>query len=234
MMKIILQEDVPNLGVVGDLVTVKDGYARNFLIPQGKAVFASVRSVSELEHQKRIADHRRRLARADAEVAKERIEKLAITLEAKVAPAAVDEDGKPLHDKLPKLFGSITNRDLARVLRESGVQVEHRRIVLPQPVRTVGRFTAKARLDGGVAATVTFWVLPEGTSDIEAEKKRVEEAQKADEDERLAAVHAAQAAEQQARQVDVQVASEEVDGDSTDAEDEEAPPADSKKKKKKG
>ena len=180
MMKIILQEDVPNLGVVGDLVSVKDGYARNYLIPQGKAVFASVRSIRELQHQRRLADHRRVQATAEAELSRRKIESLAITLEAKVAPPPLDENGEPIVERVMKLFGSITNRDIARVLRDSDVKVEHRRISLSQPVRTVGKFDAKVRLDGGIVATVPFWVVPEGTEDVEAAKVMVEEAQKAE------------------------------------------------------
>ena len=76
MMRVILQEDIPTLGVVGDLVTVRDGYARNFLIPKGKAVFASVRSINELEHQKRLAAHRREQATAEAQKSKTTIEKM--------------------------------------------------------------------------------------------------------------------------------------------------------------
>lgn len=184
MMKIILQEDVPNLGVVGDLVTVRDGYARNYLIPQGKAVFASVRSIKQLQHQRRLAEHRRVQATAEAELARRKIESLAITMEAKVAPPQLDEDGEPIRELLPKLFGSITNRDIARVLRDSDLKIEHRRIAISRPVRTVGKFTAKVRLDGGIVAELPFWVVPEGVEDVEAEKKRVEEAQKAEAEER--------------------------------------------------
>jgi len=180
MMNIILQEDVPNLGVVGDLVSVKDGYARNFLIPQGKAVFASVKSIRELKHQRRLADHRRVQATAEAELARRKIENLAITLEAKVAPPQLDENGDPIVERLMKLFGSITNRDIARVLRDSDIQVEHRRIALAQPVRSVGKFQAKVRLDGGIVAKLPFWVVPEGTEDVEAAKAMVEEAQRAE------------------------------------------------------
>lgn len=194
MMKIILQEDVPNLGVVGDLVTVRDGYARNYLIPQGKAVFASVRSIRELQHQRRLADHRRVQATAEAELARRKIESLSITMEAKVAPPQLDENGEPIQERLPKLFGSITNRDIARVLRDSDVNVEHRRISITQPVRSVGKFAAKVRLDGGITATVPFWVVPEGSEDIEAAKKTVEEAQAAEASERAKAEAEAAAA----------------------------------------
>lgn len=177
MMNIILEEDVPNLGVVGDLVRVKDGYARNYLIPQRKAVFASQRSVRELEHQKRVAAHQRKVKTAAAEGHKAAIEKLAVCMQAKVAPAPLGEDGQPIAENLQKLFGSITNRDIAAFLSEAGIKVEHRKIALSAPVRTVGKFQAKIRLNGGITADLPFWVVPEGAADLDAEKKRVEAAQ---------------------------------------------------------
>ncbi len=191
MMKIILTEDVPHLGVVGDLVTVRDGYGRNYLIPQGKAVFASVRSMAELDHQKRIAQHRRAQATEQAEKDKAVIEGLSVCMSAKVAPPQLGDDGEPIEEKLPKLFGSITNRDIAKVLRDSDIKVEHRRVALPEPVRTVGKFNARVRLDGGVIAVLPFWVIPEGAEDVEAEKERVELAQEA---ARIEAEEAARAA----------------------------------------
>lgn len=179
MMKIILTEDVPNLGVVGDLVSVKDGYGRNYLIPQGKAVFASVRSIAELDHQKRLASHHREQATEEASAHRKKIEELSVVMEAKVAPAPLNDDGEPMLEKLQKLFGSITNRDIAKVVQGAGVKTDARRVTLAEPVRTVGRFTAKIRLDGGIVAELPFWVIPEGATDPEAEKKRVEAAQEA-------------------------------------------------------
>jgi large subunit ribosomal protein L9 len=179
MMRIILREDVPNLGVVGDLVSVKDGYARNYLIPEGKAVFASVKSMRELEHQKRLAAHHRKKATAEAEVVKTRVESLAVVMHAKVAPPQLGEDGEPIKEIVQKLFGSITNRDITKVLKDSGVDVGHRRLVINEAVRTVGKYVATIRLDGGIVAKLPFWVIPEGTANVEAEKKRVEEAQTA-------------------------------------------------------
>ncbi len=179
MMKVILREDVPHLGVVGDLVSVKDGYGRNYLVPQGKAVLASPRSVRELDHQKRLAAHHRLQATADAQVQKEEIEKLSVCISAKVAPAPVDDAGEPIVEVLQKLYGSVTNRDIAKVLRKSGHKADHRRVTLTTSVRTVGKFSAAVRLDGGIIATLPFWVVPEGAADTEAEKKRVEAAQEA-------------------------------------------------------
>src|SRR5687768_13829509 len=167
MMKVILREDVPNLGTVGDLVTVRDGYARNYLIPQGKASFASVKSIRELEHQKRLAAHERKKATAAAEIAKNRIEALSIVMQAKVAPPPLGEDGAPVKELVQKLFASITNRDITRVLKDSGIDIGgHRRIAISEHVRTVGKYEASIRLDGGIIANLPFWVIPEGATDI--------------------------------------------------------------------
>ena len=93
-------------------------------------------------------------------------------MSAKVAPPQLKRRwGKPIEEKLQKLFGSITNRDLAKVLRDSDIKIEHRRVSLAEPVRTVGKFEAKVRLDGGVIAVLPFWVIPEGAADVEVEKE---------------------------------------------------------------
>ena len=189
MMKVILTEDVPNLGVVGDLVSVKDGYGRNYLIPQGKAVFASVRSMAELDHQKRLAAHHRAQATEQAVLNKRKIEALSVVMTAKVAPPPLNDEGEPMREALQKLFGSITNRDITKVIRGSGIKTDARRVTLSEPVRTVGKFLARVRLDGGVVAELPFWVIPEGATDTEAEKKRVEKTQEA---ARVEQEHAAQ------------------------------------------
>lgn len=226
MMTIILKEDVPNLGVVGDMVTVRDGYGRNYLIPQGKAVFASVRSVAELDHQKRLAAHRRKIATAEAEVGKQKIENLHVVMQAKVAPPQLDDEGEPIIEKLQKLFGTITTRDIAKVVKDSGTKCDHRRVHIDTPIRTVGKYSARVRLDGGIYATLPFWVIPEGAADIEAEKKRVEAAQEAakKEAEEAAAAEAAKmaalkAADKEAEKAQAEGEGEE-GGEATDAEPE--------------
>lgn len=195
MMKVILREDVPNLGTIGELVRVRDGYGRNFLIPQGKATLASPRSVRELDHQKRVAEHARVKATAGAQADKAKLEAMTIVLQAKVAVVAGTEQTA---ETLQKLFGSITARDLAKVFEPAGVKVDHRRVHLAERVHTVGKYGAKVRLDGGVIASVGFWVIPEGVSDVEGEKRRVEAAQaaaKKAEEDRLAAEKAKLAAQ---------------------------------------
>lgn len=190
MMRVILQEDVPNLGVVGDLVQVKDGYARNFLIPKGKAVFASVRSVNELDHQKRLASHRREQATAEAQQSKTKIEQLSVAVTAKIAPPQLDDEGEAILETLPKLFGSVTNRDIARVLGEQGIKVDRHRVAIDSPIRTLGKFSASIRLDGGISASLPIWVIPEGAEDVETAKRDVEDRQHAAEAEAEAAAQA--------------------------------------------
>lgn len=175
-MMVILREDVPNLGVVGDLVRVRDGYGRNYLVPQGKAELASAGSMKQLDHQKRLAAHNRARATAQASTDKGRIEGLSVVMSARVA-VALGEQAK--EEQLQKLFGTITARNIAEVIGQAGIEIDHRRITLTEPVRTVGKFLAKVRLDGGVTASLPFWVIPEGAEDVEAEKKRVEAAQEA-------------------------------------------------------
>jgi large subunit ribosomal protein L9 len=179
MMNVILKEDVPHLGVVGDLVSVKDGFGRNFLIPQRKADLASPHSIRELEHQKRLAAHNREKKTAQAEINKNKIEQLVVVLTSKTAPAPLNENGDLVEVLLPKLFGAVTNRSLTRVLQESGFDVDHRRVALPGSgrVNTVGKFSAKVRLNGGIVADLPFWVVPEGSEDVESEKQKVEAAQ---------------------------------------------------------
>lgn len=228
MMNVILQEDIPALGVVGDLIRVKDGYARNFLIPKGKAVFASERSVNELEHQKRLAQHRREQATAASREAKTRIEGMAIAIPVKVAPPQLNDEGHPIEETLPKLFGSVTNRDLAKVLTENEIRVDRHRVTIAAPVRTVGRFSAVVRLDGNVNADLSFWVIPEGSEDIEAAKKDVESRQTKAREEAEAAARAEiekqqalAAAEKAAREAAAAAEAENEESDEDDGESEE-------------
>lgn len=230
MMKLILQEDVPNLGMVGDLVTVRDGYGRNFLLPQRKAVFASPNSIKEFEHQKRLAAHKRQLATSQAEKDKKVVEALSICIKAKVAqtPSGEKVEGQ---EELQRLFGSITSRELAKFISDAGVKVDHRKVSLSEAIRTVGKFDAKVRLNGGISAQIGFWVIPESAADIEAEKKRVELAQ-AEAKKRAADLEAkkraAEAALRAERPTPVAAAAEAA----PEGEGEEAAAADEKPKKK--
>ena len=147
-MEIILQEDVENLGEIGDIIKVKDGYARNYLLPRGFAVMASRRNVRVLEHQKRLAAVKRERVATSANAVREKISGLTLT----IAARAGEEE---------KLFGSVTNIDIEKALQGQGVSVDRRKIVLAEPIKQLGTYTIPVRLGGGVQAEITVQVNPE-------------------------------------------------------------------------
>ena len=145
-MQVILTKDVPNLGKAGELVNVKPGFGRNYLVPNGLAVSATAANVHRLEHEKRVIA--KRVAKAQA-VAGSMAEKInVITLQ---FDRAVGED--------EKLFGSVTSRDLADALKKAGVDIDHRWIQLDQPVKALGKYEAPVKLDAGVIASLKFYVV---------------------------------------------------------------------------
>ncbi|WP_370655571.1 50S ribosomal protein L9 [Candidatus Binatus sp.] len=144
-MQVILNEDLPNLGRTGDVVKVRAGYARNYLLPRKLAVEADQKNIRAFEHQKRIASRRREAKRTDAMAIKAKIEALEITIMARAG-----EEGK--------LFGSVTNIDIERAVREKGVDIERRKIVLPEPIKQLGDFTVPVKLDAEVEANLKIIV----------------------------------------------------------------------------
>jgi len=148
VVKVILQEDVDNLGQVGEIVDVRAGYARNFLLPRSKALLASTASIRHLEHQKRLTEKRKaQLRDASMELARKMAE-VTVTLTAKVG----EQD---------KLFGSITGKDIAAELKKGGYDVTHRNVRLEHPIKTVGTHKVDVRLQAGVMAAVKVFVVPE-------------------------------------------------------------------------
>jgi large subunit ribosomal protein L9 len=143
--QVILNEDVPNLGRPGDVVRVRAGYARNYLLPRKMAVEANSRNLRVFEHQKRIAMVKREALRAKAMTEKERLENLQLNL-----TAHAGEEGK--------LFGSVTNLDLERALREQGYAIDRRRILLSEPIKQLGDYSVTVRLQPEVDANLRFSV----------------------------------------------------------------------------
>jgi len=143
--QVILSEDVPNLGHPGDVVKVRAGYARNYLLPRKLAVEANPRNLREFEHQKRIAMLKREALKSQALSLKDKLEAVQLTLGARTG-----EEGK--------LFGSVTNLDLERALREQGFEIDRRRILLAEPIKQLGSYTVAVRLQPEVEATVKFTV----------------------------------------------------------------------------
>jgi large subunit ribosomal protein L9 len=146
--QVILQEDVPNLGKMGDVVRVKPGYARNFLLPRRLAVEASQRNLRELEHHKRVLAAKADRERKTAELEARRLEGLQLTIRAKAG-----EEGR--------LFGSVTNLDVERLLADRGFVVSRRRIALDEPIKQLGTFPVIVHVGREVHATVQLVVEAE-------------------------------------------------------------------------
>ena len=147
-MQIILREDIPNLGRPGDVVKVRDGYARNFLLPRNLAIEANPKSIRAFEHQKRLALMRREAKKNEALKIKERLEALRISVTARAG-----EEGK--------LFGSVTNIDIERALREQNFEIERRKIMLAEPIKQLGEYNVPVKVDPEVEAVLKITVAAE-------------------------------------------------------------------------
>ena len=147
-MKVILREDVENLGKGGELVEVKNGYGRNFLIPRGLAVVANPRNIREVEHQKSVAAAKAAKLKASAEAVARRLADTPVTLKRKVG----EQD---------KLYGSVTAMDIAEALAGRGVQIDRRHIDLAEPIKTVGDHEVGVKLHSEVVGKVKVKVEAE-------------------------------------------------------------------------
>ncbi|MCC6346012.1 MAG: 50S ribosomal protein L9 [Nitrospirales bacterium] len=147
-MKVILKDDVKNVGQIGDMVAVKDGYARNFLIPKGFAVEANPKNMRALEHEKRKIHEAVRKAKTGAENLAARITAAAVTIKAK----AGEEE---------KLFGAVTAMDLAEALKNEGIEVDRKRIMLEEPIKRLGSYTVPVRIHPEVSAHLSVQVVAE-------------------------------------------------------------------------
>lgn len=145
-MKVILQQDVPHLGSIGDVVKVKDGYARNYLVPRGLAVAADERNVAQLQHFKRVAAAKAARLLEEAKATAARLAQTAVTIKQEAG-----EDNK--------LFGSVTNRDIAAALEAEGIEVDRRAIQLDEPIRNLGVFTVSVKVHKDVEAPVKVYVI---------------------------------------------------------------------------
>lgn len=147
-MKLILKEDVDKLGESGDIVDVKPGFDRNYLIPQGKAIIASDGAIKQLEMIKEKAERRAELTVEAAKELAERLETTSVTI-----PVTVGED--------EKIHGSVTNQDVADALQERDIEIDRRKIELDQDIKTLGEYTATVNLLGELKPQIKVWVVKE-------------------------------------------------------------------------
>jgi large subunit ribosomal protein L9 len=147
-MQVILREDIDKLGKIGDLIKVADGYARNFLVPNKKAIEATPKNLRAMEHAKKMVSDRVRILKKEATAEADRIKGVSIIIKAKVG-----EEGK--------LFGAVTTMDIAEAMKAQGVEVDKRKIMLAEPIKRLGDFTVSVKLHSDVAADVKVSVVAE-------------------------------------------------------------------------
>jgi large subunit ribosomal protein L9 len=145
-MKVILTQDVEKLGESGELVTVKDGYGRNFLIPQGKAVLATKGTIAELELMQKRAAKKAELNVKEAKELAQKIESNPVT----IAVTTGEDD---------KIHGTVTNVQIAEALEDRGIQVDRRTITIDTDVKVLGEYTATVHLVGELKPQLKFWVV---------------------------------------------------------------------------
>lgn len=145
-MQVILTQDVDHLGKAGELVSVKPGYGRNYLVPRGLAVSATVKNKNRLDHEKSLIEKK---------VAKER--GVATEVAAKINVMTLQFERQVGEDE--KLFGSVTSRDIADQLKKANVEIDHRWIQLDQTIKALGKYEVPVRLAAGITATLKFWVV---------------------------------------------------------------------------
>ena len=147
-MQVILREDVYNLGKSGELVTVKDGYGRNYLLPRKMAVLANEQNVRQLQHEKAVIEARTQKLKGAAEEAGKKLSGVEVKITRKVG----EQD---------KLYGSVTALDVAEALVSQGHHVDRRQIHLPEPIKAVGTFEVEIRLHRDVVSKIKVEVVGE-------------------------------------------------------------------------
>lgn len=155
-MEVILREDVPGLGIIGEVVRVKPGYARNFLLPRGIAVEADQRRVKELEHHKRIIEAKKGRERSGWEERAGQLDGTALETEARAS-------------KRGRLFGSVSSADIAALLADKGYEIDRRQIMLAEPIKRTGTHEVGVRVGQDVRASVTVEVKAAAGSELAEE-----------------------------------------------------------------
>ena len=154
--QVLLREDIDNLGARGEIVRVKAGYARNYLLPRKLAVEATANNMRQIEGERAALAKREAKDRSGAELQADQLGKLTLKFERKVGEAGV-------------LYGSVTSMDIAHELKEQGYEVDRRKIVLREPIKRFGKYSVPLRLHREVTVDLPISVLGEGGVEVEVE-----------------------------------------------------------------
>ena len=159
--QVLLREDIDNLGARGEIVRVKAGYARNYLLPRNLAVEATANNVRQIEGEKAALAKREAKERSTAELQAAQLQKLTLKFERKVGEAGV-------------LYGSVTSMDIAHELKEQGYEIDRRKIVLREPIKRFGNYHVPVRLHRDVTLELPINVLGEGGVEVNVEAMEAE------------------------------------------------------------
>ena len=154
--QVLLREDIDNLGARGEIVRVKAGYARNYLLPRNLAVEATANNVRQIEGERAALAKREAKERSTAELQASQLSKLTLKFERKVGEAGV-------------LYGSVTSMDIAHGLKEQGYEIDRRKIALREPIKRFGNYTVPVRLHREVTIELPVSVLGEGGVEVDVE-----------------------------------------------------------------
>jgi large subunit ribosomal protein L9 len=147
-MEVILKEDIANLGKIGEVVRVRDGYARNYLLPRGLVLLANKKNLKSFEHQKKMVADQKRKVLGQAQAAAEKLTNVSL-----VIPMKAGEEGR--------LFGSVTTIQIEKALAAQGLTVERRKIHLNEPIKNIGEYEVPIRLAADVNVAVKLSVIAE-------------------------------------------------------------------------
>jgi len=147
-MKVILKKDVESVGRAGDLVNVSNGYARNFLIPRGLGTIASSKNMNVLKSEMETAARRTTREKENAQSMAERLGGVTCNISRKVG-------------QQKKLFGSVSTKDIGDALREQGIEIDKRNILLEEPIKSLGEFSVRIKLHSGISTDIKVVVAGE-------------------------------------------------------------------------
>jgi large subunit ribosomal protein L9 len=150
-MEVILKEDIANVGKIGEVVRVRDGYARNYLLPRGLVMIANKKNLKTFEHQKKIVGDQKQKIMRQAQAIGEELGGVTVSI-----PMRAGEEGK--------LFGSVTNIHIEKALKAKGLNVDRRKIQLEEPIKTLGDFEVPVRLTAELSVPIKVSVIPEESS----------------------------------------------------------------------
>jgi large subunit ribosomal protein L9 len=145
-MKVILRDDVKNVGKMGQVIDVADGYARNYLVPRGLAIEANTKNIKSLEHEKRIIGEKAKKIKNSAEDLADKISTITLTIKANAG-----EEGK--------LFGSVTTMDIAELLKNEGIEIDKKKISLDEPIKRLGSYSVNVKVHPEISAQLAVEVV---------------------------------------------------------------------------